>query len=79
MPLTYTYPLRIGYTLQFKKMGPYLFIMSLIYAFLYGANMLIWLGVYAWVLGYVSTIVLFIIFSFAVVAIYIIKPEVKLL
>jgi hypothetical protein len=74
MPLTYTYPLRIGWTIHHTSFRSYIIQASLIYAFFYVGNFLLYIGYIQWVEGVIPLWVLLGLLVGVSVLIYAIKP-----
>ena len=74
MPLTYTYPLRIGWTIHHTSFRSYIIQASLIYAFFYVGNFLLYIGFIQWVEGVIPLWVLLGLLVGVSVLIYAIKP-----
>jgi hypothetical protein len=75
MPLTYTYPLRIGWTIHHTSFKHYIVQASLMYAFFYVGNFLLYFGFIQWVEGFVPLWVLLGGLIALSVIIYLIQPN----
>jgi hypothetical protein len=74
MPLTYTYPLRIGWTIHHTSFLKYIVQASLIYAFFYVGNFLLYVGFIQWVEGVIPLWALLGLLIGVSILIYTIKP-----
>lgn len=75
MPLTYTYPLRMAWTLNHLSLQHYMAQASLIYAWFYVGNVFLYLGWIQWVEGYLPLWVIILILIGISILIYTIKPR----
>lgn len=75
MPLTYTYPLRIGWTIHHYSFQRYMLQASCIYAFFYVGNFLLYIGFMQWVEGIIPLWLLLGSLFCLSILIYAIKPH----